>query len=64
MLRVDGRRTVYRDAIIDEVRAVKERLAAKFNYDVRAIMEDAQRRQRESGRKAVTLPPKRPAGRK
>jgi len=52
------------DPIVKEVRAARERLAAKFNYDVRAILEDARKRQRESGRKVVTLPPKRPAGQK
>jgi hypothetical protein len=50
-----------RDPIIQEVRAIREQLAAQFGFDVRAIGEDARRRQRESGRKVVSLPPKRPA---
>ncbi len=50
---------MYRDAIVEELWAVKDRLAKESDYDVRAIVKDAQKRQRESGRKAVTLPPKR-----
>jgi len=49
------------DPIVAEVRAIRDRLAARFNYDIRAIAEDARRRQREGGRKVVSLPPKRPA---
>lgn len=49
-----------RDPIVDEVRAIKERLAAKFNFDVRAIGEDARKRQAESGHRIVSRPPRRP----
>jgi hypothetical protein len=52
------------DTIIDEVRAIKERLAAKFNYDVRAIAEDARKRQGKDGHRVISPPPKRPAARK
>ena len=34
-----------RDPIVDEVRAIREELAARFNFDIRKIVEDAQRRQ-------------------
>ncbi len=50
-----------RDPIVDEVRAVREELAARFGFNVRAIAEDARRRQMSSGHKVVSLPPKRPA---
>jgi len=50
---------MHEDPIVAEVREIRDRLAAKLNYDVRAILKDAQRRQRESGQKVVTLPPKR-----
>lgn len=47
------------DPIIAEVRAARETLAAKFNYDVAAIVRDAQRRQKESKLKVVSLQPRR-----
>ena len=50
-----------RDPIVDEVRAVKVELAARFNFDVRAIGEDARKRQASSGHKVVSHPPKRVA---
>ena len=34
-----------KDPIVEQVRRVKETQAAKFNYDVRAIAEDARQRQ-------------------
>ena len=53
-----------RDPIVDEVRAVRERLAAKFDFDVRAIAEDARQRQGKDGRKVISPPPKRLVGSK
>jgi hypothetical protein len=41
--------------IVVEVRKVKERLAAKFNYDVVAMLRDAQRREKTSGHRYVDL---------
>ena len=49
-----------RDPILDELRAIKGKLAAKFNFDVRAIGEDARKRQGKDGRKVISPPPKRP----
>ena len=48
------------DPIVAEVRRVREQHAAEFNYDLRAIMEDYQRRQATSGREYVSLPPRTP----
>ena len=42
-----------KDPIVEQVRRVKETQAAKFGYDVRAIAEDARRRQWDSGQKVV-----------
>ena len=42
----------------DEVRAIKRKLAAECDFDIHRIAEQARRRQRESGRKSVTLPPR------
>ena len=53
-----------RDPIVDEVRAVREKLAAKFNFDVRAIGEDARKRQAKSGHRVISPRPKRPAASK
>ncbi len=46
--------------IIDEVRAVREALARESGDDIEKIVEAARRRQAESGRTVVTLPPKTP----
>ena len=50
-----------RDAIMEELRATRERLAARRNYDVRALAEEAKDRERASNRKVVKLTPRRPA---
>jgi hypothetical protein len=49
---------VMNDPIVEEVRAAREAYARKFNYDLRAMVEDLKERQKQSGRKVVTLPPK------
>jgi len=52
----------WEDPIVAEVRKVKERLAAKFDFDVVAMLRDAQKREQSSGRKYVDLSkPKRKA---
>ena len=47
------------DQIIGEVRAIRERLAAERGYDIRALYEEAKRRQQESDREIVELEPRR-----
>lgn len=47
------------DPVIAEIRAVREAHAAKFGGDVRAMLADLRKRQRESGRKSVLRPAKR-----
>ena len=47
------------DPIVAEVRAIRDKLARKFNYDIRAIVEDAMKRQAASGHRVVSRPPKR-----
>ena len=44
-----------RDPIVDEVRAIREELAARFNFDIRKIVEDAQRRQAASQSRIVSF---------
>ena len=50
---------MYTDPIIDEIREFRDQYAARFNYDVQAMLDDIRRRQKESGRKTVSRPPKR-----
>jgi hypothetical protein len=47
-----------RDQIVDEVRRTREEQAAKYAFDVKAILAAARKRQRRSGRKIVSLPAK------
>jgi hypothetical protein len=48
-----------RDPVVDEVRKAREEYAKQFNYDLDAMFDDLERRQRESGRATVSFPPKR-----
>lgn len=48
-----------KNPIIAEIRQVREAHAKRFNYDVRAILRNLKERQIKSGRKTVSLPPKR-----
>ena len=43
------------DPIVEEVRAVREQLAARFNFDIRKIVEDAQTRQATSKSRIVSF---------
>lgn len=44
-----------KDPIVDEVRRVRENLAAKHDFDVRAILMASKKRQRRSTHKVVSL---------
>jgi hypothetical protein len=44
-----------RDPIVDDVRAIREALAARFDFDIRKIVEDAQRRQASSQARVVSF---------
>lgn len=43
------------DQLIIEIRKIKDELAAKFNYDLRAMLKNAIRNQKASGRRVVNL---------
>ena len=43
------------DQLIIEIRAIKDRLAAKYNYNLQAIYNDISLKQRQSNRKIVNL---------
>ena len=51
---------MWEDPIVDEVRKVRQKIAAKFNYDIRAICEDARKREGKSGH-PLAAPPRRRA---
>ena len=44
-----------RDPIVDDVRAIREQLAAQFNFDIRQIVSDAQKRQVTSKARIVSF---------
>lgn len=46
------------DPIVDEVRRAREDLAAKYGFDVKAILAASKKRQGRSGRKVVSFIPK------
>lgn len=48
------------DSPTDEVRAVRHRLAERFGNDLRRIVDDVQRQQRESGCASIRLPGRAP----
>ena len=43
------------DQLIKEIRAIKDKLAAKYNYDLRTMFVDIAQKQRLSNRKIVNL---------
>jgi hypothetical protein len=44
------------DEVLREVHRIKEELARQHDFDVRRIVEDAQKKQAQSGRKIVPAP--------
>ena len=54
-----GRRS-FAGPIVEEVRRAREQHAAKYDYDFDVICEALRREQNASGRKVVSLPPKKP----
>lgn len=48
----------YSDSIIDEVRAVRDAIAKRFDYDIDRLAEALKAREAKSGRKIVRFPPR------
>jgi hypothetical protein len=48
-----------KDPIVDDVRRIREAEAAKYGFDVRAILAASRRRQQHSKRKVVSFAPER-----
>ena len=44
----------------DEIKAVRHRLGAEFDYDLHRIIAEIQKRQKESGREYIRLPKREP----
>ena len=49
---------MFKDPIVEEVRAARQKHAAQFNYDLRKIAEDLRMKEQQAGRKIVSFPPK------
>jgi polyhydroxyalkanoate synthesis regulator phasin len=47
-----------KDEIIEEIHRVREELAEKYDFNVRAMLEDLQRKQPRGEREYVTFAPK------
>jgi len=47
-----------RDPIVDEVRRVREDQAARYDFDIKAILAASKKRQRRSGHKVISFVPK------
>jgi hypothetical protein len=45
---------MFEDPIVEEVRKIREERARKLNFDIRAIVADARKRQVLAGRKLVS----------
>ena len=48
-----------KDPIVEEVRRVRDKLAAKAGYDLDKVIKMLKESQKRSGRKFIRLPPKR-----
>ena len=44
-----------KDYIVDEIRRIREEQAAKCRFDIKAILAAAKKRQRQSGRRVVSM---------
>jgi len=47
-----------RDHIVEEIRRIRQEHAARFNFDLDAILDDFKERERQSKRKIVSRPPR------
>ncbi len=48
------------DEIVEEVREIRQKHAARFNYDLHKIVEDLNKKQQQYGRKTISFSPKPP----
>jgi hypothetical protein len=50
---------MWKDHIVEEIRAIREEHARKYDYDLRAIFDALKEEEKKSGRKIVSFHPKR-----
>ena len=50
---------MWKDPVVEEVRAVRDEYSRRFDYDLGKICKDLRRQQEEAESDVVTLPPKR-----
>ena len=48
-----------KDPIVEEIRAIRDTYAKQFDYDTDAIYRDLKKQETKTGRKFISLPPKR-----
>jgi hypothetical protein len=48
----------WQDPIVEEVRAIREAYAARFEYDLQAIYLDLKEQERQRGWQTVSFPPR------
>lgn len=51
---------MFKDPIVEEVRAARHRHSSRYNGDLSAIVADLKKKQKKMDRPVVTLSPKRP----
>ena len=51
---------MWNDEIVEETRQVRDRYAAKFDYDLNAIYCDLKKQEEKNPEKFISLPPKQP----
>jgi hypothetical protein len=49
---------LFKDPIVEEVRAARRKHAAQFDYDLRKIVEDLRMKEQQAGRKIASFLPK------
>ena len=50
---------MWKDPIVEEIRAIRDAYAKQFNYNLGAFYSDLKEQEAKSGREVVSLPPKR-----
>ena len=50
---------MWKDPVVEEIRAVRDEYARQFNYNIEAICRDLREQEARGDREVVALPPKR-----
>lgn len=50
---------MWKDPVVEEVRAIRDEYARRFDYDIEAICRDLRAQEAHCGHEVVQLPPKR-----